>query len=333
MELPPMPFAPAMPESLVINLAARTDIGRERAKNDDTVLLVDRDKGEFQIERFMGVQRGHPAGVAVAVLDGMGGARGGNIASHLAAQTIGQILLDGGQLASPDELGARVLHSLKRAGARIRRERLQPGLGEMGTTATLCALMDSKLVIGQVGDSRAYLWRAGHVTQITRDQTLATLLVERGQLAPEEVATFEDGHIILQALGTEEEIHVDLTSVQVHRDDVLLVCSDGLSGMIDDNAISQVLTEVTDPDLACQRLIELANNAGGHDNISCVVAHLSGALLEETQEVTIEPEKLILPSELIIEEPVDELPPVAAEPPPKGILAWLWRLLGLQRSS
>ncbi len=327
-----MPFAHAKLESLVLNLAARTDIGRERVKNDDTVLLVDRKKDEFTLEGFVGVQQGNPDGVAVAVLDGMGGARGGNVAAHLAAETIARVLLDGGQLADPNELGARVLHSLKRAGAAVRKARQQPGLEEMGTTATVCALIDAQLVIGQVGDSRAYLWREGQIAQITRDQTLATLLVERGQLALEDVRDFENGHIILQALGTEEEIDVDLTCIQVCRGDVLLLCSDGLSGMIDDEAISQVLVEQADPDSACERLIELANDAGGHDNISCVVAHLSGELLGAPGEATIEAEKLILPAELIIEEPVEEAPPVAPEPAAQGLLAWLMRLLGMRRS-
>jgi PPM family protein phosphatase len=132
-----------------------------------------------------------------------------------------------------------------------------------------------------VGDSRAYILRDGDLTQVTRDQSLVNQLIEAGQLTEEEAETFEHNNIILQALGTSEMVQVDLTYVDLRVDDTLLICSDGLSGMVRAEDIRGVLTEQEDPADACAKLIASANDAGGHDNVTVVIVKFLGAGLPE----------------------------------------------------
>jgi protein phosphatase len=143
--------------------------------------------------------------------------------------------------------------------------------------------LDDRLFVAQVGDSRAYLLREGQLVQVSRDQSLVNQLIEAGQLTEEEAETFEHNNIILQALGTSETVQVDLTYADLRRGDVLLLCSDGLSGMIRADEMKEVLLTVTDPLEACKVLTERANMAGGHDNITVIVAHFDGDRLAEVQ--------------------------------------------------
>jgi protein phosphatase len=145
----------------------------------------------------------------------------------------------------------------------------------------VAALVDGYLLLGQVGDSRAYLLRGDRLVQVTRDQSLVNQLIEAGQLTEEEAENFEHSNIILQALGTAEAVQVDLTFAELRRGDVLMMCSDGLSGMIRDSEIAETLTNVPDPVEACRVLIDDANQAGGHDNITVIVAVFDGEGLEE----------------------------------------------------
>jgi serine/threonine protein phosphatase PrpC len=146
----------------------------------------------------------------------------------------------------------------------------------MGTTATLAGLLGDTLFLCQVGDSRGYIVRNGEAIQITKDQSLMQKLIEAGEMTPEEAEVSERRNIILQALGPEARIKVDLTSQQVMRGDVLILCSDGLSGQVRANEIAEVVK--SEPDLVnvCKRLIDLANEAGGPDNITVVAARFEG---------------------------------------------------------
>jgi protein phosphatase len=151
----------------------------------------------------------------------------------------------------------------------------------MGTTATIAALMDDHLFLGQVGDSRAYIYRGERLVQVTRDQSLVNQLIEAGQLTEEEAETFEHNNIILQALGTADTVQVDLTYVLLRKGDTLLLCSDGLSGMVRADELREVLRSTEEPVEVCRVLIDRANQAGGHDNITVVVAKFDGPSLEE----------------------------------------------------
>jgi len=137
------------------------------------------------------------------------------------------------------------------------------------------------LFLGQVGDSRAYVLRGDQLVQVTRDQSLVNQLIEAGQLTEEEAETFEHNNIILQALGTADAVQVDLTYVDLRRGDTLLMCSDGLSGMIRNEELRDVLLKFEDPLDACKELTDRANDAGGHDNITVLVIKFDGEGLPE----------------------------------------------------
>src|SRR5262249_36554524 len=153
----------------------------------------------------------------------------------------------------------------------------------MGTTSTVAALVTGRLFVAQVGDSRAYVLRGQRLGQVSRDQSPVNQLIEAGQLTEEEAETFENKKIILQALGTAETVQVDLTYVDLQRGDRLLLCSDGLSGMVRADEMREVLLGAKDSFEACRELVDRANRAGGHDNITVIVVDFDGVgLLENT---------------------------------------------------
>lgn len=177
------------------------------------------------------------------------------------------------------------LHALARqirvAGQRANREigdaaSADPTKQGMGTTMTCMLLLRSHVLVGQVGDSRAYLWRAGKLTQITHDQSLVNQLLESGQITQEQAKAFEYTNVILQALGVQEGVDVVLSAESVRRDDRILLCSDGLSGLVTDEEIQAVLGSEDPVDEMAKRLIEMARAAGGPDNITGIIAHVTG---------------------------------------------------------
>src|SRR5262249_49278014 len=136
-----------------------------------------------------------------------------------------------------------------------------------------------------IGDSRGYILRGGRLVQVTRDQSLVNQLIEAGELTEEQAENFEQKNIVLQSLGPMDAVVVDLTVVELRKGDTLLLCSDGLSGVVRKDEIEEVLRTVPAPQEACNVLTDRANQAGGHDNITVVVARFDGAGLKEpTQE-------------------------------------------------
>jgi len=226
----------------------------------------------------------------------MGGAAAGEVASQLAVDIIYEKLSEGPPPKDHDELARRLVHAVEEAGVRIfneaRADRTRRG---MGTTATVAALMDERLFVAQVGDSRAYVLREGKLVQISRDQSLVNQLIEAGQLTEEEAETFEHNNIILQALGTAESVQVDLTYVDLREGDTLMLCSDGLSGMIRTEEIREVLCTHSDPLAACKELTDRANNAGGHDNITVIVAKFDKGLPKLKSDDVLAYQKYALP--------------------------------------
>ncbi|HEX6942186.1 MAG TPA: hypothetical protein VF128_04625, partial [Gemmatimonadaceae bacterium] len=152
----------------------------------------------------------------------------------------------------------------------------KPELRGMGTTATIAALLNDTLYLAQVGDSRAYLVRSGVATQLTKDQSLMQKLIEAGELTEEEALLSERRNIILQALGPEANVKVDVTMQPLRRGDVLLLCSDGLSGLVRPDDMARIVDEELDLSVACDRLIASANDQGGPDNITVVAARFEG---------------------------------------------------------
>lgn len=293
--------------SLRMDVAARTDPGLERGTNQDSYFVIE--PGEGASSR----RHAEPAWAAIAVCDGMGGAAGGDVASQLAVDVLRDAMLAGGAPATRDALGRRVLHGVQEAARRVfAAARSNRRLDGMGTTATACAITGDTMYLAQVGDSRAYLFRGGALTQLTRDQTLATLMMEQGQLAPEDVSTFPYGHVILQAVGTSERVDVDLTRVQLAAGDVVLVCSDGLHGPVPHDAIRAVLEGEPTPADACDALVDLAIAAGAPDNVTVVVARVEGDTLPRPKAPPL-PEKARLD-----EDATEQVAAIAAPAEPAG---------------
>jgi serine/threonine protein phosphatase PrpC len=218
----------------------------------------------------------------------MGGAAAGEVASHMAVDTLFEILRGEDAPDDRDGFARRLVDSIEEAGARIflsaKKDRTRRG---MGTTATVAGLVDKVLFVGQVGDSRCYIMRNGRLSLITKDQSLVNQLIEAGQLTEDEAEAFEHSNIILQALGTTQQVAVDLTFVELRQGDRVLLCSDGLCGLVHDDAIQEEMACVGPLPQLVDRLIDLANAAGGHDNVTCIVADFEGDALEPPEEGTV----------------------------------------------
>jgi protein phosphatase len=269
----PDPFPATRAPRRTLRVAVRTDRGLHRENNEDRALFVDLG-GEVTFEPPASAVLAPEAGAFIGlVCDGMGGEAGGEIASRLAVETIVPFLR-GARLSGQNEhyVARALVASLQTASDRIRQEgRQNPRLARMGTTATLVAVIDRSLVCAQIGDSRAYLFRAGVLTQLTRDQTMAELLRSSGNVPPEHVSELVGSNVLLQALGSTSRLDVALTQTPIQPGDTVLLCSDGLTGVVDDDLIAVTLATNDEPDDACAALIERALEAGAPDNVTCVV--------------------------------------------------------------
>jgi PPM family protein phosphatase len=263
--------------AIEVRVFGQTDVGQVREHNEDNFLIADLTRKVRAFEPGQVHVLGR-SGAVFGVCDGMGGAAAGEVASQLAVDIIYERLAEAKPPRNREDLARRLVRAVQDAGVRIfseaRADRSRRG---MGTTCTVATLMDDRLFLAQVGDSRAYILRDGDLTQVTRDQSLVNQLIEAGQLTEEEAETFEHNNIILQALGTSEVVQVDLTYVDLRTDDTLLICSDGLSGMVRSEDIRGVLVELEDPSDASAKLINSANEAGGHDNVTVVIVKFAGA--------------------------------------------------------
>lgn len=296
-----------------VRLFGRTDVGQIREHNEDNFLVADLTRKSRSLMETDREQRVAERGTALGVCDGMGGAAAGEVASQLAVDIIYEKLSQGDPPTNHDDLARRLVNAVEEAGGRIfgeaRADRTRRG---MGTTATIAALLDTRLFVAQVGDSRAYMLRGDKFVQVSRDQSLVNQLIEAGQLTEEEAETFEHNNIILQALGTAETVQVDLTFVDLRRGDTLLVCSDGLSGMVRADEMREVLLNNREPFDACKELVDRANRAGGHDNITVIVAVFEGSLPDPAPGDVLAYQKYALP-----EAPAEQTvraPSVASQP-------------------
>ena len=230
----------------------RTDPGRKRHHNEDSYV--------FQPPLF-------------AIADGMGGARAGEVASALAASALNAADVDGGGTA-------RVIELIQEANRRVH-ERAQSDAetSGMGTTITVALVeRDGSVTFGHVGDSRAYLLRGDRLEQLTDDHSHVAELVRRGELSAEAAEVHPQRSVITRALGTDPDVDVDAFAIDGEADDVYLICSDGLSDMVDGEVIEAIMLEHrADLDEAARRLVQAANRAGGDDNITAILFELTAA--------------------------------------------------------
>ncbi|WP_437729860.1 PP2C family protein-serine/threonine phosphatase [Sorangium sp. So ce1335] len=260
-------------------LAALTDVGLSREHNEDAFLISDLARGVSLGAPAAQMSAEPPLALSLGVYDGSGGASSPDAASRLAARTVHAVLARAAPRSS-DALERALLAAVAEAGRAVRdNARRSPQHRSSGTTATVAALCDERLLLAQVGDSRAYLLRGGALAQITRDQTLLQSLLESGKLRPEEAATFEHRGVMLQALGLREHLQIALSAVELRREDTLLLCTDGLSDLVDDRHIAAALDAHPDPAAASGALIDAALAAGGRDNATVLVARFDGPWL------------------------------------------------------
>lgn len=267
-------------KTIRVEVFAKTDLGRTRDHNEDRFLVADLTRKAASLQPEVRAHTIGPRGTLLVVADGMGGAAAGELASEMATDTIYDHLVktwNAEQEATPQRFAYRLKEAVEAANTSIHAHaKAHPEVRGMGTTTTAAGVLNDHLYLTQVGDSRAYLIRGGQAHQITKDQSLMQRLVEAGELTEEEAAQSERRNIILQALGPDPKVKVDLTHQEVRRGDVLVLCSDGLSGQVKKEEIARVVTEHHDLSSACDKLIALANERGGPDNITVVIARFDG---------------------------------------------------------
>jgi protein phosphatase len=272
---------------VIVHVFGRTDVGRTREHNEDAFVVADLTRGNATLQPEVRTHVVGDRGTLFMVADGMGGAAAGEIASAMAIEVVMRELteaLGGADAPSEEEFASAIKRATAAANAQIHSFALEhPEFRGMGTTATVAGLLGSSVYLAQVGDSRAYLVRDGVGRQITKDQSLMQKLIEAGEITEAEAELSERRNIILQALGPEANIKVDLTHQQVRRGDVLVLCSDGLSGQVRSEEIATIVTESDDLLMACKRMIDRANENGGPDNITVITARFDGDGLESPQ--------------------------------------------------
>lgn len=234
---------------------AKTHKGNVRKLNEDAVYIPEDGIGFFAI-----------------LADGMGGHNAGDVASSLVVNTVKAFLYDI-EPASFSEGSVR--DALCHANTLIWNESCtNANRSGMGSTATVAVFVDSGVYIGQVGDSRAYLYRDGNLSQITKDHSYVQLLIDRGFITQEDAARHPQKNIITRAMGTEPDVEVDTFVVELKENDIILLCSDGLNNAVSDDEIAKLLS--SDLSLASENLIQAALDNGGTDNISVIIALFDG---------------------------------------------------------
>ncbi|MFL5619678.1 MAG: Stp1/IreP family PP2C-type Ser/Thr phosphatase [Gemmatimonadaceae bacterium] len=277
------PPSPSAGGDVVVHVFGRTDVGRMREHNEDAFVVADLTRGNATLQPEVRSHAIGDRGTLFMVADGMGGAAAGEIASAMAIEAVLREVSEAlatAEAPSEDTFATAIKRATATANAEIHAFALEhPEFRGMGTTATVAGVLGDTVYLAQVGDSRAYLVRGGIAAQITKDQSLMQKLVEAGELTQEEAEQSERRNIILQALGPEPNIKVDLTAQQLRRGDVLVLCSDGLSGQVRTEDIARVVTDEPDLMSVCKRLIDMANDAGGPDNITVIAARFDGVRL------------------------------------------------------
>ncbi|MCA1613651.1 MAG: protein phosphatase 2C domain-containing protein [Acidobacteria bacterium] len=279
---------------MLVELFAKTDVGRVRQGNEDNFLVLD-----LAAERSWTAtdSRGAPTdalhrfelagrGLVLVVSDGMGGALAGDVASRMAVETVREMLTEdddtkqaaAARAEAEMPLAEVLANATNYANYAIHRKSLEdPRCSGMGATLTAAAVAAGSLALVQVGDSRAYVIRGPQIKLVTKDQSLVQQLVDVGQITEQDAETHMFRNVILQALGAQNELTPVTTSVKLCRGDIALLCSDGLSGKLRADEMREIVAEAGgDLAAACEALIREANARGGEDNITVVLARFDG---------------------------------------------------------
>lgn len=273
--------APSSSSELWVSAVGRTDVGLVRTNNEDAFLLGNSFGGRRAEGKTLDRQLSGDEGLLLAVSDGMGGAQAGEVASALVVRSLRKLADE----APPEgsQIGAWLGRAVERVSTRVWESARRSDRSGMGATLTGLFLRDGQGYVAQVGDSRAYLLRAGVLHQITHDQSYVQVLLDAGVLTPAEARTFPLRNVILQTMGQGPGIVAALGRVALCRGDVFLLCSDGLTGEVQDDEIAQTIAESPSLDLAASRLVEFANERGGDDNTTVVLAQVDGPGLPDPE--------------------------------------------------
>jgi protein phosphatase len=291
-----------MAESQIINVAlyAQTHTGMVRSLNEDNFLVLNLSTGrswtagEKEDKDLLTYQQGG-YGSLLAVSDGIGGTQAGEVASRMAVETVRDRMLRLQEHAVYGRVPVyqRLRLAIEDANVLINREGVA-NIERKGLGATFTAVVTegSRGYFAQVGDSRAYLIRQGRIVRITKDQSLVQSLIDNGQITEEAAETHPYRNVILQALGMTGAVNVKVNSLTLCQLDLLVLCTDGLSGKLHADEIARIVDAAADLKSACQELIALANERGGEDNITVVIAQFSGSGFAQTDDKTITLEAL-----------------------------------------
>lgn len=286
----PRPAPANVPAAIALRSYGLSDTGKQRSTNEDRFVIASpvsalwmESEGRHAAE--LGYTEIH--GDVFAVADGVGGHAGGHRAAEIALETMGKFLLSTltwvFALGGPEAIGADMLEQLRFvlrwADTRVREEAERtPQWHEMGTTLTMAYRHGSFLYVGHAGDSRCYLLRNRRLHRITRDHTVVEELLRHGLVRPEDAHRHAARHVITNALGPmTQSLQVDVHRLRLQAGDALLLCTDGLGGVATEAQISAVLLRSPTPEKACERLVQAANDLGGPDNVTAIVAHVEDA--------------------------------------------------------
>ena len=287
------------PSALHLTFCAQTHIGQVRQGNEDNFLVLDlahKTSWTGIDETTTGLQTlTMEGGVVFAVSDGMGGALAGEVASRMAVEIVRDLMP---QLQEHEEykqlsLAEQLRVAIEQSNSAIHIESIvNAQCHGMGATFTAVAIANNAACFAQVGDSRAHLIRDGHITRITKDQSVVQQLIDLGQITEEEAAVHPRRNYILQALGATHEVDVVVSYLPLRASDILLLCSDGLSGKMVNEEMATTVAGAADLEDACAKLIELANERGGEDNITVLLARVTGEQLLAPGDEPVAPEML-----------------------------------------
>jgi protein phosphatase len=248
---------------LTIALSAAVDTGRARSNNEDSVAIDE-------------------AATLAVLADGMGGYNAGEVASQMAtgfiAAELGRWLREAHHQASDADVRRAMDICVDNANRAIfDAANANPQYAGMGTTLVVAVFRDTRLIVGHVGDSRAYRLRAGRLQRITRDHSLLQEQIDAGLITPEQAAVSSNRNLVTRAVGVDDSVLLEMHPHEVMSGDLYLLCSDGLSDMLDDATIGRLLAACGDSlEEGCRSLIAAANDAGGRDNISVILVRVSG---------------------------------------------------------
>jgi protein phosphatase len=272
-----------------VDFAARTDAGRVRQHNEDQFLVAKLAKAMRVLATSLpaddAIRLGDDSGALLVVADGMGGHAAGDRASALAVNAVETFVLNSLQWFFRMYKGEEtfLLRELREALKQADRTlgdwaEGDPALAGMGTTLTLAFSVDDRLFIAHAGDTRAYLYRDGELEQLTHDHTFVQAMVDAGLMTPGQARRDRRRHLVTNALGGPSPgVHAEVHKLALQDGDTLLLCTDGLTGPVEDARIAAVLAERPEPEDACDALIDLALARGAPDNVTAVVAHYSVA--------------------------------------------------------